>query len=172
MKLGRDVLGRGDEASDPHGPATPGAHGDVDAKDAGQQGHPRHPGRSTITQLSLEQGWGGRELDVSARDKQRELLGLGRRFLSARHDSRTQPVVGRQDPVVHNRVRPGRRHQRTQPGQEDDGVCEIEYRDSREAHEASVKAAVDAEGFARFDDLLAGPFEVAYVDPAKKTGAA
>ena len=55
---------------------------------------------------------------MSARDKQRERLGFRRRFLSARHDSRTLPVVGRQDPVVQNRVRPRRRHERTQPGQE------------------------------------------------------
>ena len=53
----------------------------------------------------------------------------------------------------------------------DDGVCEIEYWDSREAHEGFVQAAVAAGGFKPFDDLLAGPFEVSYIDPAKKTDA-
>lgn len=53
----------------------------------------------------------------------------------------------------------------------DDGVCEIEYWDSREAHEGFVQAAMEAGGFAPFDDLLAGPFDVAYIDPAKKTDA-
>ena len=55
---------------------------------------------------------------MSARDKQRELLGLGRRRLSPRHHRRTQRVVSRQDPVVHNRVRPRWRGERTQPSQE------------------------------------------------------
>ena len=95
MTLGRDVLGGGDEPSHFHGPATAGAHGDVDAKDAGQQRHPGRPRRSSITQLSVEQGCGGRELDMSARDKQRELLGLGRGFVRARHHRRAQGVVSR-----------------------------------------------------------------------------
>ena len=100
------------------GAGAAGAHGDVDAKDAGEQGHPGQRRRSSASQLSLERDWGGRELDMSARDKQRELLGLGRRGLSARDDRRAQGVVSRQDAVVQNRVRPRWRDERTQPSQE------------------------------------------------------
>lgn len=53
----------------------------------------------------------------------------------------------------------------------DDGVVEIEYWDSREAHEKFVGAAVEAGAFAPFDDLLAAPFAIQYLDPAKKTDA-
>lgn len=52
----------------------------------------------------------------------------------------------------------------------DSRVVEVEYWDSRRAHEAFVAAAVEAGAFAPFDDLLAGPFEVLYLDVAKQTG--
>ena len=90
VKLGRDVFRPDDGPSDAHRPTAAGAHGDLDAKHPGQQRHPRQPRRSSITHLSLEQGCGRRELHMSARDKERELLGRGRRFISARHDRRTQ----------------------------------------------------------------------------------
>lgn len=96
MKLGRDVLRCGERPSHAHGPTAARAHRDVDAKDPGQQRHTGPPRRSCIMQLSVKQACGGREFDEPARDKQRQLLGRGRRFLSARHHRRTQCVVGRQ----------------------------------------------------------------------------
>jgi len=69
VELGGDLLGRGHEASDLHGTTAAGAHGDVDAKHPGEERHPRQPRRSSISQLSLEQRCGGRELEVSVRDK-------------------------------------------------------------------------------------------------------
>lgn len=53
----------------------------------------------------------------------------------------------------------------------EDGVVEVEYWESRAAHEKFVAAAVEAGAFAPFDDLLAGPFAIQYLDPAKKTDA-
>lgn len=40
MNLGGEVLGSGDDASDPHGPIAAGTHGDVDTKDAGEERRP------------------------------------------------------------------------------------------------------------------------------------
>ena len=53
----------------------------------------------------------------------------------------------------------------------DDAVVEVEYWDTKEAHEAFVAAAVEADAYKPFDELLAGPFYVQYCVPAKKTGA-
>jgi len=50
-----------------------------------------------------------------------------------------------------------------------DKVFEIEYWDAQADHEAFVKAAADAGAFAPFETLLAGPFTVAYGEPAKRT---
>ena len=87
---------------DPHRPTTAAANRDVDAKDTGEQHHPGRARRGSITELSLKQGCGREELDVSARDKPRELLGLNRRFVSARHHRRAQCVEGRQGAVTVN----------------------------------------------------------------------
>ena len=53
----------------------------------------------------------------------------------------------------------------------DDGVVEVEYWETKGAHEAFVGAAADAGAFAPFDELLAAPFDVLYCTPAKKTDA-
>jgi quinol monooxygenase YgiN len=53
----------------------------------------------------------------------------------------------------------------------DTRVVEIEHWDSRQAHEAFVGAAVEAGAFAPFDELLGGPFEILYLETAKKTEA-
>lgn len=53
----------------------------------------------------------------------------------------------------------------------EDGVVEVEYWESQQAHEKFVGAAVEAGAFAPFDDLLAGPFAIQYLNPAKKTDA-
>lgn len=78
-ELGGDVLRGGDGPSGPHGSAAAGADRDVDAEDAGQERHPGQPGGCGGTQLSLQQAarWDGGQLELPARDEQRELLGLG-----------------------------------------------------------------------------------------------
>ena len=53
---------------------------------------------------------------------------------------------------------------------DDDAVVEVEYWDTKEAHQAFVGAAVEAGAFKPLDDLLAAPFDIQYCVPAKKTG--
>ena len=50
-------------------------------------------------------------------------------------------------------------------------VVEVEYWDNRTDHQNFVAAAMEVGTFAPLDDLLDGPFEVHYLDPAKKTDA-
>ena len=62
------------------------------------------------------------ELELAARDEEGQLLGRGLGFVGTRHDGRAQGVVGRQDAVVQNGVRSGRRDQGTQPGEKGVGA--------------------------------------------------
>ncbi len=85
-ELGGNLLRSGDGPSDAHGPAAAGANGDVDAEDAGDELHPRQPRRGSIAELSVEQGGDGGQLELAARDEERELLGLGLGVVGTRHD--------------------------------------------------------------------------------------
>ncbi len=106
-ELGRNLLRCGDGPSDTHRSAAAGAERDVDAKDPGEELHPRQPRGGGITQLSFEQGGGdGGQLELATRDEQRELLGLGLGLVGTRHDGTAQGVVGRQDAVVQHGVAP------------------------------------------------------------------
>ena len=53
-ELGGNLLRCGDGPSDAHGPAAAGAHGDVDAEDAGEERHPRQARRGSIAELSVQ----------------------------------------------------------------------------------------------------------------------
>ncbi len=64
-ELGGNLLRCGDGPSDAHGPAAAGADADVDAEDAGEELHPRHPRRGSIAELSVEQGGDGGQLELS-----------------------------------------------------------------------------------------------------------
>jgi len=75
--------------------------------------------RGDTEQLFVEGGPGvGRELDLSRRDKQRELLWLGVRGLRRGDDASAQSVPWRENAVVSNRVSARRRDHGTQPSQE------------------------------------------------------
>ena len=63
-ELGGNLLRCGDGPSDAHGPAAAGAHGDVDAEDAGEERHPRQARRGSIAELSVQQGGDGGELEL------------------------------------------------------------------------------------------------------------
>ncbi len=76
-ELGGNLLGFGDGRSDTHGPAAARADGDVDAEDSGEELHPGKPRRGSITELSVEQGGDGGELELAAGMKSESCLGSG-----------------------------------------------------------------------------------------------
>ena len=72
--------------------------------------------RGDIEELLVEGGPGvGRQLELTMRDKQGELLGLAVGSLGRGDDASAQGVVGGKSAVVPNGVGPRRRDQGTQP---------------------------------------------------------
>ena len=116
-ELGGDLLGSGDRPSDAHGPGTAGADGDIDAKDASEERHPREAMGRGGAQLRLEQGGDGGKLGRSVWDEEGELLG-GRRLLGPRDDASAQGVMPREDAVVPNGMGAGRRNQGAESSEE------------------------------------------------------
>ena len=117
MELGGDLLGRGDGPRDAHGSGTAGADGDIDAKDASQERHPREAMGCRGAQLRLEQGGDGGKLERPVRNEQGELLG-SRGLLGPRNDTGAQGVMPREDTIVPNGVGAGRGNQGAQPSEE------------------------------------------------------
>ena len=73
-ELGADLLRGGDGSGDAHGPDTAGTDGDVDAKDASEEGHPGESMGCGGTQLRVEHGGNDGKLEGPMRDEQGELL--------------------------------------------------------------------------------------------------
>ena len=70
-----------------------------------------------MTELSVEKGGDGGELELAARGEEGELLGLELGLVTARHDGRARGAVGREHVVVQDGVGPRRWDQGTQPGE-------------------------------------------------------
>ena len=70
----------------------------------------------------MQQGGDGGELELAARDEEGQLLGRGFGLVGTRHDGGAQLVVGRQDAVIQNGMRPRRRHEGAQPSEKGVGA--------------------------------------------------
>ncbi len=161
----------GDGSSDAHGPAAAGADGDVDAEDAGQERHPGQAGRSSVAELSVEQGGDGGKLQLAARDEEGQLLGRGFGLVGTRHDGTAQLVVGRKHTVVLDGVGPRRGDKCTQPGEKSVGAHLGEGGSKAigllEAHpHLPVGGALyGIEGKGRAEEIAAHPLETLAVAP-------